>query len=97
MDLYLRKVRDTKDKYRVVIKRDETEFEIGSIGLSFQAGPDPVWMWGIDTVLPMREEQSSGTGSDRLDCQRQFKAAWESYTADAGWLAEFLAMKRKRM
>lgn len=97
MDLYLRKVRDTKDKYRVVLKRDEAEYEIGSIGISFLAGPDPVWMWGIDTVLPMREEISSGTGTDRLDCQRKFKAAWLSYAADDGWLTEFLNMKRKRM
>jgi hypothetical protein len=38
------------DNYRVVLKLDEGEFEIGSIGVQHGCA----WRWGIDTVIPMR-------------------------------------------
>jgi hypothetical protein len=52
MNLYLRKVihPQAHDNYRVILKLDEREFEIGSIGIQDGAA----WRWGIDTVIPMR-------------------------------------------
>ena len=52
MKLYLRKVvhPQAHDNYRVVLKRDGDEFEIGSIGIQDGAA----WAWAIDTVIPMR-------------------------------------------
>ena len=37
-------------RLRVILKLDEGEFEIGSIGIQHGAA----WRWGIDTVIPMR-------------------------------------------
>lgn len=98
MDLYLRKIThpQARDNYRVILKSDVDEVEIGSIGLQTFTSDDTAWVWGVDTVLPMREHQTSGRGESRQDCMRQFKAAWEKLTADRGWLAEFLEAKRKR-
>jgi hypothetical protein len=45
----------------------------GSIGIQHGAAR----RWGIDTVVPMRVLETQGKGSDRRDCMRQFKAAWE--------------------
>ena len=94
MNLYLRKVVHTQahDNYRVILKLDEGEFEIGSIGIQHGAA----WAWGIDTVIPMRAYEAQGEGSDRMDCMRQFKAAWERFAADEANLTEFLNAKRKR-
>jgi hypothetical protein len=36
--------------YRVILKLDGDDFEIGSIGVQHEAA----WRWGIDTVIPMR-------------------------------------------
>jgi hypothetical protein len=36
------------DSYRVILKREEGEFEIGSIGIQHGRA----WSWGIDTVIP---------------------------------------------
>jgi hypothetical protein len=97
--LFLRKVAghpQAQNAYRVVQKSDEGEIEIGSIGIQFKAGPDPVWRWGIDTVVPMREIESEGEGKDRKDCEKQFKAAWEKFCSDPARVAEFMEMKRKR-
>jgi hypothetical protein len=93
MDLFLRKVIHPQayDNYRVVLKEDGTEIEIGSIGRQF-AG----WVWGIDTVIPTRGEETEGSGKDRKNCMRQFRAAWDRIAADPARLAEFLTMKRKR-
>lgn len=98
MDLYLRKVihQQARDNYRVILKSDVDEIEIGSIGLQTFTSDDTSWVWGIDTVLPMREHQTSGRGESRQDCMKKFKAAWEAITADPGWLAEFMAAKRRR-
>ena len=56
MNLYLRKVihLQTHDNYRVILKRDSDEFEIGSIGIQHGAA----WAWGIDTVIPMRAHET---------------------------------------
>jgi len=37
-----------------------------------------------------------GSGKDRMDCMRQFRAAWDRFSADQARLTEFLEMKRKR-
>ena len=93
MSLYLRKVIHSQahDTYRVILKGEDGEFEIGSIGI--QHGR--VWTWGIDTVIPMRALETQGKGKNRKDCARQFKAAWERFAADEANLAEFLNMKRQ--
>ena len=54
MNLYLRKVIHSQahDNYRVVLKLDEGEFEIGSIGIQHMA---------IDTVIPMRAATRHGS------------------------------------
>jgi hypothetical protein len=49
--------------YRVILKLDGDEFEIGSIGVQFGAA----WAWGIDTVIPMRAHEAQGEGGDRRD------------------------------
>jgi hypothetical protein len=94
MDLFLRKVihPTATDNYRVIVKSDGDEIEVGSIGIQFDG-----WSWGIDTVIPMRDLETEGTGRDRKDCMRQFRAAWDRFSADEGRLSEFLAMKRKRL
>lgn len=99
MDLYLRKVAhpQAKNSYRVVLKQDGTEVEIGSIGTTFRTEVTPIWTWGIDTVIPMRELESDGEGRDRKDCMKQFKAAWLRLCEDEGRLEEFLAMKRREV
>jgi hypothetical protein len=45
----------------------------------------------------MREIDTQGTGRDRKECMRKFKAAWDRFSVDRGQLAEFLQMKRKRL
>jgi hypothetical protein len=71
MNLYLRKVVHSQahDNYRVILKRGGDEVEIGSIGIQHGAA----WAWGIDTVIPMRDHETQGEGSDRRDCMRRFK------------------------
>jgi hypothetical protein len=44
----------------------------------------------------MRAHETQGEGSDRRDCMRQFKAAWERFAADEANLVEFLDAKRTR-
>jgi hypothetical protein len=80
MDLYLRKVIHSQahDNYRVILKCEDGEFEVGSIGIQVAAGASYFWAWGIDTVIPMRTHQTQGKGKDRRDCMRQFKAAGRS-------------------
>lgn len=98
VDLSLRKVEghpQAQNAYRVILKIDETEFEIGSIGVQTFTSADTAWTWGIDTVIPMRATQTEGRGADRRDCMKQFRAAWERFSADAANLAEFLDAKRR--
>ena len=94
MNLYLRKVvhAQAHDNYRVVLKCEDGEFEIGSIGIQQGAA----WRWGIDTVIPMRVPETQGKGKNRRDCMRQSKAAWARFAADEANLIEFLNAKRKR-
>jgi hypothetical protein len=94
MNLYLRKVvhPQAHENYRVILKLDGDEFEIGSIGIQDGAA----WAWGIDTVIPMRELEAQGVGRDRRDCMKQFKPAWERFAADEANLIEFLNAKRRR-
>ena len=40
------------------------------------------WRWAIDNVIPIRDEDTAGIGKDRNDCMRQFRAAWEKFSAD---------------
>jgi hypothetical protein len=95
--LYLRKVDHPQavDNYRVILKIDGTEYEIGSIGTKVFTAAETVWTWGIDTVIPMRAMETEGSGADRKDCEKQFRAAWERFSADEATLTEFLEMKRK--
>jgi hypothetical protein len=98
-DLFLRKIPghpQAQNAYRVVLKSVDGETEIGSIGTQFKSGPDQVWRWGIDTVIPMREIESEGEGRDRNDCVRQFKAAWDRFCRDPARFVEFMETKRRR-
>ena len=96
-DLYLRKVHhaQARNNYRVILKADGDEFEIGSIGVKTFTSSDVAWTWGVDTVVPMRAHESEGRGKDRRDCMARFRAAWERHCGEPGWLEEFLAMKRQ--
>jgi hypothetical protein len=70
MDLYLRKVDHTqaRDNFRVVLKIDDEEIDIGSIGLKTFTSDHTAWTWGIDTVVPLRAHQSEGHGTNRKQC-----------------------------
>jgi hypothetical protein len=94
MELFLRKVihPQAHDNYRVIVKDDGAEIEVGSIGVQFDG-----WHWGIDNIVPMSEADGEGSGKDRKDCMRQFRAAWDRFSADPARLTEFLDMKRKRL
>lgn len=98
MPLYLRKIPDLRrDAYRVVLKDDIGEIEIGSISPQDEANSVTRWQWAIDTVIPMREAEQMGYGPDRKDCQRRFQAAWEAFASDPARLVEFMRMKRQRL
>jgi hypothetical protein len=94
MDLFLRKVihPQARDNYRVILKDDGVEIEVGSIGVQFYG-----WHWGIDNIIPMLGAETDGVGRDRKDCMRQFRAAWDRFSADHIRLSEFIEMKRKRL
>jgi hypothetical protein len=91
MELFLRRVihPQAHDNYRVILKEDGVEIELGSIGVQHEG-----WVW---SVIPMRELETEGSGKDRKDCMRQFRAAWDRFSADPARLSEFLDMKRKRL
>jgi hypothetical protein len=94
MDLFLRKIRHPQahDNYRVILKDDGVEIEVGSIGVHHEG-----WMWGMDSVIPMRELETEGSGKDCKDCLRKFTAAWDRLSSDPARLTEFLDMKCKRL
>lgn len=96
-DLFLRKLDhpQARNNYRVILKTEAEEIEIGSIGVQTHASMDSSWTWGIDTVIPMREIESEGRGTDRRDCMAKFKAAWQRLEADRGRMLEFLDAKRR--
>jgi hypothetical protein len=97
MDLYLREVvhPQAHDNFRVILKDDGLEVEIGSIGIQHGSGATETWVWAIDTVIPMREGDAQGTGKDRKDCMQRSRAAWDKFSADPARLTEFLQAKRK--
>ena len=99
MDLYLRKVahQQAHENYRVVLKDEAGEIEIGSIGPQHEAGAVRRWRWGIDTVIPMREADQGGYGADLKDCQKRFKVAWNKFAEDPARLADFMRVKRQRL
>ena len=99
MYLYLRKViyPQARDNYRVVLKGYIPEIEIGSIGIQHGIGGTEHWTWAIDNEITMRKAESRGRGKDRKDCMRQFRAAWDKFSADSARLSEFLQSKRKRL
>jgi len=68
MALYLRKVSHPQahENYRVILKLDGSEVEIGSIGIQHGAA----WRWGIDTVIPTRVLETQGEDKDCRDCMR---------------------------
>ena len=70
MALYLRKVihPQAHGNYRVILKCEDGEFEIGPIGIQHDGG----WSWGIDTVVPMRPLETQGKGKDRALIGVQF-------------------------
>jgi hypothetical protein len=45
----------------------------------------------------MREVDRQGTGKDRKECMRRFRAAWDKFSADPARLTEFLQAKRERL
>ena len=54
------------------------------------------WAWGIDNIIPMRDAELQGTGKDRADCMKKFRAASDRFSSDPQ-LTEFLEMTRKRL
>ena len=93
MDLFLRKVihPQARDNYRVIVKDEGVDIEVGSIGVQFDG-----WLWGIDNIVPMSEAGGEGSGKDCKDCMRKFRAAWDRFSADPA-LSEFLDTKRQRL
>ena len=94
MDLFLRKVihPQAHNNYRVILKDEGLEIELGSIGVQFDG-----WHWGIDRIVPVREQDGEGSGKDRAHFMRQFRAAADRFSADRARLTEFLEIKRKRL
>jgi hypothetical protein len=95
MDLFLRRVihPQSRDNYRVVLKENGDEIEIGSIGVQYGLGATAGWKWGIDCVVPMRDVEAEGTGKDRADCMKRFRSAWDKFSADSARLTEFLGSR----
>ena len=93
MELFLRKVihAQAHDNYRVIVKDEGVDIEVGSIGVQFDG-----WLWGIDNIVPMSEAGGEGSGKDCKDCMRKFRAAWDRFSADPA-LSEFLDTKRQRL
>jgi hypothetical protein len=91
MDLFLRKVRNpqARDSYRVIMKDNGEDIEIGSIGTRLSE-----WHWGIDKAIPMREFESEGIGKNLPDCQRQFRAAGERFASDEANPTDFIKVER---
>ena len=73
MPLFLRKVDPGREAYRVILKDEDGETEIGSIGPQHTVGAETRWVWGIDTVIPLREADQTGYGADRKACVKRLK------------------------
>jgi hypothetical protein len=50
------------ENYRVILKCEDGEFEIGSIGIQQGIDATEHWTWGIDTE---RTQETQGRGKDR--------------------------------
>jgi len=53
------------ENYRAILKKEDGDFEIGSIGSQHAAGASYFWAWAIDTVIPMRTHLDQGKGKDQ--------------------------------
>jgi hypothetical protein len=92
--LFLRKVVpvQAKDKYRVILKSEDGEFEIGSIGVQYHAGPG-----GLDLGHRYRHPDARDRRrGPRQRPRRLQEAAWIRFASDEARLTEFLVAKRKR-
>jgi hypothetical protein len=73
-------------------EQDGLELEVGLIAMLHRSGAAEARVWSIDTVIPTRETEAQGIGKDRKD----FKVAWDKFSAGPARLNHFLEMKRKR-
>lgn len=55
MPLFLRRVDPHREAYRVILKDEDGETELGSIAPQRATGGSTRGVWRIDTVIPMRE------------------------------------------
>jgi len=85
------------DNYRVVLKDYIPEIEIGSIDIDPRGRRRLLLALGHRHGGPMRDIDAQGTGKDRRECMRLFRAVWERFSADPARLEQFLAMKRRRL
>jgi hypothetical protein len=58
---------------RIFLSRAAAGYGQAQVGIS-RAQFDG-WGWAIDTTIPVRDTETEGTGRDRKDCTRQFRAA----------------------
>lgn len=91
MNLFLCRVRhpQARDNYRVIVKLDGAEIEVGSIGIQ-TTNTGSMWVWGLDCVVPMGGVESEGTAK----VYAPLRAAWDRFAADKANLTAFLKMKR---
>lgn len=61
MPLFLRRIDPGRESYRVILKDEAGETELGSIGPQHATGGTTRWIWGIDTRY-----SDAGSRSDRL-------------------------------
>jgi hypothetical protein len=50
---------------------------------------------GIDNTIRMRNAELQGTGKDRADCMKKFRAASDRFSSDPARLIEFLEMRKR--
>jgi hypothetical protein len=72
MDLRLRKVVHPQCRRQLAVILKDDGIEIGSIGIQHGSGATGNWVWGIDTVIPLREVDTQGIGKDRF-----LRAKWK--------------------
>jgi hypothetical protein len=69
--LYLRKVIHSQaiDNYRVILKNDGLEIEVGSIGIQHGSGGTEHWVWAINNVVPsVKSIRRAPAGIGRIPC-----------------------------
>jgi hypothetical protein len=84
-----------RDNYRVILKDDGLEVEVGSIGISARERRYRILGMGHRHRYPDAHAPDQGRGTDRADCMRWFKEAWERFAGDPANLTEFVAAKRR--